>query len=142
MQVRDLTDDTPSVAFFDSTFEEALSLAQEVRDFLISGQSGAGKDEAVAEWRLVASCETLRMTARVTQVIAWLIVQRAVIAGELSRTEASESRYRLGGQAICEPGSETELAGLPQRLVALSKRTGQLYERVARLDAMVNGARS
>ena len=95
----------------------------------------------MAELRLVASCETLRMTARVTQVIAWLIVQRAVLAGELSRAEASESRYRLGGQAICEPGSETELAGLSQGLVALSKRTGQLYERVARLDAMVNGTR-
>ena len=136
-----MADDNRSVAFFDSTFEEALSLAQEVRDFLTSGQNRAGNEETVAELRLVASCETLRMTARVTQVIAWLIVQRAVLAGELSRAEASESRYRLGGQAICEPGSEAELAGLPQRLVVLSERTAQLYERVARLDAMVNGTR-
>ena len=89
--------------------------------------------------RLHGTCERLRMTARLTQVVAWLLVQKAVHRGELSRDEARSRDRRLGGQKVCEPGRELKGAELPPALSVLQRRTADLYARVARLDAMMNG---
>ena len=128
-----MSEQQTSVAFFDSTFEEAVGLACEVRDYV-----AAGEGPADARARLAVSCETLRMTARLTQVIAWFLVQKAVHAGEISRDEAKLERNRLGGRQVCAAGQELATGDKPQRLAELLERTGSLYERVARLDAMMN----
>ncbi|MDJ0942489.1 MAG: DUF1465 family protein [Kiloniellales bacterium] len=127
------------MAFFDSTYEEALGLACELRD-RIAAKGGEGRPEPEDyHARLYGSCECLRMTARLTQVIAWFLVQKAVHAGELSREEARAKHRRLGGQAVCNPDRELKDAGLPPVLADLQRRTGELYARVARLDSMMNG---
>ena len=78
-----VTDASQSVAYFDSTFEEAMALTRETRDYLAYQESGdLAKLNAIA--RLVVSCESMRLTARLTQVVAWLLVQKAVHAGELT----------------------------------------------------------
>ncbi|MCG8597534.1 MAG: DUF1465 family protein [Kiloniellales bacterium] len=126
------------MAFFDSTYEEALGLARELRDH-IAAEGGQGRPAPEAyHARLHGSCECLRMTARLTQVIAWFLVQKAVHAGELSREDARASHRRLGGQEVCEPGRELKGAELPPTLADLQRRTADLYARVARLDAMMN----
>lgn len=126
------------MAFFDSTYEEALGLARELRDH-IAAEGGQGRPAPEAyHARLHGSCECLRMTARLTQVIAWFLVQKAVHAGELSREDARASHRRLGGQEVCEPGRELKGAELPPALADLQRRTADLYARVARLDAMMN----
>jgi regulator of CtrA degradation len=124
-----------AVAFFDNTFEEALALTREARDY-IAYQERADLAKMSPVGRLVASGESMRMTARLTQVVAWLLVQKAVCAGEMTRDEASDPQYRLGGQVVC---TKTELLSkepVPERLVELLERSYQLYQRVARLDAM------
>ncbi len=134
-----MTDQTPEVSFFDSTYEEALGLACELRD-LVAAQGGRDRAVPEAYWaRLHGSCESLRMTARLTQVIAWLLVQKAVHAGELSHEEARSRDRRLGGQEVCEPGRELPSAELPTVLAELRARTAELYVRVARLDALLYG---
>lgn len=133
-----MSDQQPAVAFFDSTYEEALGLARELRDH-IAAEGGQGRPAPEAyHARLHGSCECLRMTARLTQVIAWFLVQKAVHAGELSREDARASHRRLGGQEVCEPGRELKGAELPPALADLQRRTADLYARVARLDAMMN----
>jgi len=134
-----MSDQQTAVAFFNSTYEEALGLACELRDLIVAegGQDRAAPEACQA--RLHGSCECLRMTARLTQVIAWLLVQKAVHAGELSREEAWARDRRLGGQKVCEPGRELKGAELPPALADLQRRTAELYARVARLDAMMNG---
>ena len=133
-----MSDQQPAVAFFDRTYEEALGLACELRDHIAAKGGQAGPAPEVSYARLQGSCECLRMTARLTQVIAWFLVQKAVHAGELSREDSRASRHRLGGQAVCEPGRELKRAELPPALSDLQRRTGELYARVARLDAMMN----
>ena len=128
-----MSEQQTTVAFFDSTFEEAVDLACEVRDYVADGEKSAD-----AWARLIVSCETLRMTARLTQVIAWFLVQKAVHAGEMSRAEARQEQNRLGGQEVCAAGQELVSEDKPKRLIDLLQRTGGLYERVARLDAMMN----
>lgn len=81
--------------------------------------------------------ETLRLTARLTQVMAWLMYRKAVHAGEIDRAAAAAPDKRLGGRAVCLEHDEAALAMLPPRLRGLMVRSHRLYTRVARLDDMV-----
>ena len=135
------TDASQSVAYFDNTLEEAMALTREARDYLAYQESGdLVKLNPVA--RLVASCESMRLTARLTQVVAWLLVQKAVHAGELTREEAREQCYRLSGREICEDTDPLSEETLPDRLSELLARSHQLYIRVARLDTMLDRKRN
>ena len=127
-----------TVAYFDSTFDEALALTRQARDYL-AYQEKADLANLSPVGRMAASCESMRMTARMTQVIAWLLVQKAVHAGELTREEAAGAKYRLAGQGICEDVEPLAAEPLPERLCELLANSHQMYQRVARLDAMLDG---
>ncbi len=124
-----------TVTYFDSTFEEALALTREARDYLACQEKGA-LSELSPVGRMAASCESMRMTARMTQVVAWLLVQKAVHAGDLTREEAALPKYRLAGRAICDDVEPLTAEPLPERLTELLARSHKMYRRVARLDAM------
>ncbi|MFQ6019010.1 MAG: DUF1465 family protein [Kiloniellaceae bacterium] len=132
-----MSDVAQSVAFFDSTFEQAVALTREARDY-VAYQKRADLAELTSVGRLSASSESMRVTARLTHIVAWLMVQKAVHAGEMTREEATDPQYRLGGQAVCRHNKPVADAPLPRRLVDLRDRSDQLYERVVRLDAMID----
>jgi len=129
----------PSVAYFDSTFTEALALARDARDYFAYREptDAPGMDPVA---RLAASCEAMRLTSRVTQIMAWLLVQKAVHAGELSRTQAARPEYRLGGHAVCQEQCQVADLRLPEALEHLLARSRGMYDRIARLDAMFDEA--
>jgi regulator of CtrA degradation len=127
-----------TVTYFDSTFDEALALTTEARDYL-AYQEKADLSELGPVARMSASCESMRITARMTQVIAWLLVQKAVHAGDLTREEAIQPKYRLSGQEICDDVKPLAGEPLPDRLAELLLRSHQMYQRIARLDAMFDG---
>ena len=130
-----VTDAAQTVAFFDTTYQEALSLTQEARDYLVGLNGGAARSGSPAD-ALLASCETMRLTSRLTQVMAWLLVQKAVYAGELTRTEAQDPKYRLAGQDVCSPADPAFEGELEPGLADLLARSHSLYQRVARLDSL------
>ena len=130
-------DAKPPVTYFDSTLGEAMALAREAREYL-TYQDATDRSGMNAKARLAASCESMRLTARLTQVVAWLLVQKAVHAGELTREQAAQPRYRLGGQEVCEEVEPLADGPLPERLSDLMERSLGLYRRVARLDAMLD----
>ena len=128
--------DSP-VAFLDGTYEEAMQLAREARAFLL-GNQGAPRSEEKPVERMAVSCASLKVTARLTQVIAWLLVQRAVHAGQMTRAQAAEPEYRLAGQEACSAQMPVPADRLPDTLSDLMDRSLRLYERVARLDALLD----
>ncbi|HWA44806.1 MAG TPA: DUF1465 family protein [Hypericibacter adhaerens] len=133
-----MTKSPTPVAFFDRTYDETLLLIREAREYFAErqGQSASVSRAAV---ELVTSCESMRLTARLTQIMAWLLVQKAVHAGELTRDDAVKPEHRLGGRNVCEIEGPWSELGLPQRLQALLSRSLSLYNRVARLDDMAAG---
>ena len=133
----DLNDVAQQIAYFDSTFEEAMALTRQARDYL-AHQKQADFDRLSPVGRLVASCESMRLTARVTQVVAWLLVQKAVHAGEIEREQAAKPEYRLAGHAVCEETLPVLNEPMPERLADLLERSLRLYQRVSRLDAMLD----
>ena len=128
-----------SVSFFDRTYREALSLTRETRDYFNEVEPDE-RDQAPSRVRLAMSCEGMRVTARLTQVVAWLLIQRAVMEGELTRAEAREQPYRLSGQDVCSHVDAQHEADFPERLRDLLARSLSLYQRIERLDAELDFA--
>ncbi|MGD9742878.1 MAG: DUF1465 family protein [Dongiaceae bacterium] len=127
-----------TLAQFDRTYEETIALMREARDYFLDSR----RDDVPAQrpaLQLVASCEAMRVTARLTQVLAWLLVQRAVAAGELSPVEAMLEQRRLGGRLVCAVEGPWQELGLPDVLQSLLSRSLALYNRVARLDDLAAG---
>jgi regulator of CtrA degradation len=135
---RDTVASTDNVTFFGRTYQEALELTREARDY-IAGNVGKGRSEQSADVRLASSCEEMRLTARMTQIMAWLLLQRAIHEGEVPRSEALKDENRLSGQETCLADPVMPNVELPPRLNDLMARSRNLYERIQRLDAMLDG---
>ena len=115
----------------EALYEEAMFLADEARAYFDEhGQDDRNKMEPLLRGGF--SCESLKVTARLMHVIAWLLVQRAVDAGEISTFDARQPARRLGHASASEPDIVGQLPEDAQNLIAQSN---QLYERVRRLDA-------
>lgn len=80
------------------------------------------------------SCEAMRVTIRMIQIIAWLTLQKSVLAGEISQKEfmSEDCRVLQGGHCL-ENDSELD-EDIPPRLRELLKESRQLYVRILRLD--------
>jgi regulator of CtrA degradation len=122
-------------AFFGKTYGEAMTLLVEARNYLAFLEP-ADRANLTPMERLRLCCETMRLTARLTQIMAWLLAQRAVHAGELTRDEALADPRPLAALDICMGDGEGDANGLPPRLVRLLDRSHHLYVRVARLDEL------
>lgn len=123
-------------AFFGRTYDEAQALLRQARDWLAGpGATAARRLEPGAA--LAFAHETLRLTARLTQIMAWLLAQRAAHAGEIEREELREERWRLGARELCLAPPPTDADALPPALLALMQRSAALYVRIARLDDMI-----
>ena len=114
----------------DSLYVEAMVLADEARSYF---DSAAREDRLDLEPvdRVGFSCESLKVTTRLMHVIAWLLTQRAVAAGELTRSQAGETERRLGP---APESDEALMPRLPAPAVELIRSSEELYDRVRRLD--------
>lgn len=82
------------------------------------------------------SCEAMRMTVRVTQIIGWLMLQKSILAGEFSREAVLADKVQiLHGKLCLESESEDDLQ-LPTRLRELLKKTRELYLHTMRLEEL------
>jgi regulator of CtrA degradation len=124
-----------ATAFFGKTYGEAMSLLLETRDYLTYGEPVDRARLAPLD-RLQLCCETMRLTARLTEIMAWLLAQRAVHAGEITQAEAIGENRALGEVSVCVDALEASEAALPRSLVSLLERSRALYVRVARLDEL------
>ncbi|WP_294329857.1 DUF1465 family protein [uncultured Sphingomonas sp.] len=118
----------------DSLYVEAMVLADEARGYF--DQLGRDERETLDALNRVAfSCESLKVTTRLMHVIAWLLTQRAVDAGELALDEARTPARRLG------PAPESDaalLAEMPEQAAGIVRSSMELYRRVARLDSSLD----
>ncbi|HYE27546.1 MAG TPA: DUF1465 family protein [Allosphingosinicella sp.] len=113
-----------------SLYTEAMLLADEARSYFdMSGRSD--RDSLDPYDRVGFSCESLKVTTRLMHVIAWLLTQRAVESGELSRSQARRPARRLGD---APDSDEALLARLPESALGLIHASRDLYARVKRLD--------
>ena len=131
-----MSDDIAPRPFIKKLYDEAFALLVESRNYVAYCQA---KDVCTLEndGRLLVSQETMRITCRLTQVMAWLFCQRAVENGERPADWALSEEFALSGQDVCLEDSWVDDGRLPPAVRGLSERTLSLYVRVGRLDQML-----
>lgn len=114
----------------DALYADAMLLADEARSYF----DQHGRDDRMALDPLIRvgfSCESLKVTTRLMHVIAWLLNQKAVEAGEMSAADAARPERRLGEA----PESDMELLPLlPDAARRIIETSIDIHARVERLD--------
>eukprot|EP00439_Symbiodinium_sp_Y106_P087546 s1_g82.t1 len=121
---------------FQRTYREGMALVEEAATYL----DGPGRDQAKDLPRVTAlayATESMRLTTRLMQVAAWLLVQKAVNEGDMTESDALADKYALGGREL---GRAKKMDGtdlLPDALKDLIVRSENIYRRIDRLDAQM-----
>lgn len=114
----------------DALYVEAMLLADEARGYFDEG-GRLERESLVPLTRVAFSCESLKVTTRLMHVIAWLLTQRAVFAGEMRSRDALDPSRRLGDAPTTDPAA---MIDLPAQACGLIVTSIDLHRRVARLD--------
>src|SRR5437763_7200989 len=122
---------------FEKVFKEGMGLVEETANYL----DGPGRKDARSldrQGAVAYATESMRLTTRLMQLASWLLLQRAIGAGELTGDEARKEKHRIN---LGEIGRGMPLTGadqLPAALNELVDRSLALHLRVQKLDAMLN----
>ena len=122
--------------FFKRTFDEAVGLLVETRAYL-SAVDPAVLPDLTPEERLQSSAESMRVTARLAQIMSWMLAQKAAAAGEISLAEASGPGFAVPDDPTCLAETDTQGSRLPETLLGLMDRSRRLYVRVRHLNSLV-----
>ena len=121
---------------FQQVFEEGMRLVEETADYL----DGPGRETARGLSRdaaMLYATESMRLTTRLMQMASWLLLQKAVAAGELSEQDAREEQENVNLAALAQGPGDEVLQRLPGELATLIRRAQQLYERILRMDEVI-----
>lgn len=121
-------------------FREGMDLVGEAAAYL----DGDGREEARALPRAAAlgyAVESMRLTTRLMQIASWLLLQRAVNEGELTRAEAAAEKRRIRLSKAEPLSNDDVLQRLPLRLRALVDMSRRLQERIIHLDGLLYQSR-
>ena len=122
---------------FEKVFKEGMGLVEETANYL-DGEGRSESRELNRQGAVAYATESMRLTTRLMQLASWLLLQRAIAAGEVSRDSVTREKSRISltdiGQGHPIPGAET----MPQGLRELVERSLRLHERIVVLDTMIN----
>ena len=121
---------------FEKVFKEGMGLVEETANYL----DGQGRADARALDRpgaIAYATESMRLTTRLMQLASWLLLQRAIAAGEMTADENARNKARVNlteiGAGNSIPGSDA----MPEGLRELVERSLRLHERILVLDSMI-----
>ncbi|MEO5866871.1 MAG: DUF1465 family protein [Sphingomonas sp.] len=121
----------------DTLYVDAMVLADEARGYFDEG-GRVDRERLDPLARVSFSCESLKVTTRLMHVIAWLLTQRAVQAGELAARDALDPSRRLGPAPLSDAAAT---AAMPKTARALIESSMELHRRVAIIDDAQAGTR-
>jgi regulator of CtrA degradation len=122
----------------DRTFEEGVALTMEARNYIAFHEQADRKKLDLPDCLHIGYHHT-RVSARLIQIMTWLLAMKAVNNGEITADQFRSPAFALGGGPECIDPSGPELKELPPGLRSLLERTYNLYMRVKRLDDQVRG---
>jgi regulator of CtrA degradation len=117
---------------FKTLFRQGMTLVEDTAGYL----DGPGRQESRALERYAAlnyASESMRLTTRLMQLTSWLLLQRAVNEGELTREEADREHRKVRITAP-EAVPAKSATALPEALTGLIERAKKLENRIVRLD--------
>lgn len=121
--------------FLPGIYNDTLRLLLEAHEYFhLYGQDDQQRLTNVQ--RLVYSCEMSRITMRLSSIMAWLMVRKAVFSGKIPMEDAIH-RYPLDGREVSLHRNEEAESMLPSYINYLLEESFHLYSRVSRLDEMI-----
>lgn len=122
---------------FHALFKDGMDLVGAAAAYL----DGEGRRQAQALPRpaaLAYAVESMRLTTRLMQIASWLLLQRAVNEGELTRAEAASDKRRIRLSRQDAAAEEGALRDLPRDLCELVEASLRVQARIRRLDVMLH----
>lgn len=122
----------PLTAFIEDSYQETLALMTELRDYLtdLQGEGGDGLDPQLRT-RIIG--EISSMTRHMTEAMAWLLLQKAAAAGEITGDEANRRAEGLLADDDAPEGPGPGAEALPIEVRGYMDRSRRLYEQILRL---------
>ena len=110
---------------FKSTYAEGMGLVEETAAYL-DGPGRAAAKVLPRQASVLYAAESMRLTTRLMQMASWLLLQRAVNNGEMSRDQVLSEKSKVRAA----PGWND----LPEAFRDLVERSLRLQNRIALLD--------
>ncbi|WP_375599501.1 DUF1465 family protein [Devosia sp. Naph2] len=123
---------------FDALYREGMALIEAVAAYL----DAEGRIESRVlprEAGFLYATESMRLTTRLMQLASWLLLQRAVNEGEISRENARSEKEKVKFSATPSERGGPGYDALPQALRDFIDKGDRLFERVMQLDALERG---
>lgn len=118
----------------ESLYTEAMILADEARSYFDRDQMTVNLSPEIS---VAFSCESLKVTTRLMHSIAWLLNQKALLAGEISQYESLTDARDLG----YSPASDSfQVERFPEEARTLIAASEDLYFRLQRLSQKMRSA--
>lgn len=121
---------------FSALFREGMKLIEETANYL----DGPGREHSRSFDRactLAYATESMRLTTRLMQLASWLLLQRAVNEGELSKDQAKIDASKVSISSLGTPELTPAAENLPEPLRFLIERSLRLQERVTHFDRLL-----
>lgn len=122
-------------SFIERTYAETFRLLEEALEY-----NSLGWKEDVNSLPHMESMqftgEKMRLTTRLSEIMAWLLVQKALAGGEITLEQAQSEPCHLSSEDVCVNESGLEKDKCPGRLAGLLDRSRDLYGRVVKMDQM------
>jgi regulator of CtrA degradation len=118
----------------ESLYTEAMILADEARSYFDRDQMTVNLSPEIS---VAFSCESLKVTTRLMHSIAWLLNQKAILAGEISQYDSLTDARDLG----YSPASDSfQVERFPEEARTLIAASEDLYFRLQRLSQKMRSA--
>lgn len=123
---------------FDLLYREGMGLIEDVAAYL----DGEGRNESRIlgrEASFLYATESMRLTTRLMQLASWLLLQRAVNEGEISKENARSEKEKVKFSATPSERGGPGYDQLPEALRAYIDKGDRLFERVMQFDTLERG---
>ena len=124
---------------FKELFDEGMQMVEEAAAYL-DGQGRLDSKLLSRSLSIAYQAESMRLTTRLMQIASWLLIRRAVSAGEMTPAQATAERLRVRITAHDLVSGPSVFAQMPEALQSLTRRSMRLQTRILHLDRMVNEA--
>ena len=126
---------------FSTLFREGMGLVEETAAYL----DGDGRLDAKQLERAAAltyATESMRLTTRLMQLASWLLLQRAVNEGEITKENARSEKEKVKFSATPSERGGPGYDQLPEALRGFIDKGDRLFDRVMQFDVLERGRMS
>jgi regulator of CtrA degradation len=125
---------------FHALFTEGMALVECAASYL----EGEGRHQAkklAVPLSVIYATESMRLTTRLLELASWLLIQRKLMAGEMTVAEADQKRQRIKLKPLGRPVYAAHYDELPGGLCRLIEASFALNDRILQFDqAFQSGA--